>query len=91
MDFNYTAEDEAFRQEVRTWLEANQQFAPGAVSNMASEVEGQWEARVRWHKKLNEGGWVAVNWPKQYGGRGATIMQRLIYREELAGSISPNP
>jgi alkylation response protein AidB-like acyl-CoA dehydrogenase len=83
MDFNYTPEDEAFRQEVRTWLEANQQFSPGAVSNMASEAEGQWEARVKWHKKLNEGGWVAVNWPKQYGGRGATIMQRLIYREEL--------
>jgi len=83
MDFNYSSEDEAFRQEVRSWLEANQQFAPGAVSNMASEAEGQWEARVRWHKRLNEGGWVAVNWPKQYGGRGATIMQRLIFREEL--------
>jgi alkylation response protein AidB-like acyl-CoA dehydrogenase len=83
MDFNYSPEDEAFRRELRTWLEANRQFAPGAVSNMARETEGQWEARVRWHKKLNEGGWVAVNWPKQYGGRGATVMQRVIFREEL--------
>jgi len=83
MDFNYSPEDEAFRRELRTWLEANRQFAPGAVSNMAREAEGQWEARVRWHKKLNEGGWVAVNWPKQYGGRGATVMQRVIFREEL--------
>jgi alkylation response protein AidB-like acyl-CoA dehydrogenase len=83
MDFNYSPEDEAFRGQLRTWLEANRQFAPGAVSNMARETEGQWEARVRWHKKLNEGGWVAVNWPKQYGGRGATVMQRVIFREEL--------
>ena len=39
---------------------------------------------MRWHKKLNEGGWVAVHWPKEYGGRGATVMQRLIFREELS-------
>jgi len=84
MDFNYTPEDEAFRAEVRAWLEANKHHAPAPSNLMANEGEGEWEARVSWHKKLNEGGWVAVNWPKQYGGRGATVMQRLIYREELS-------
>ena len=84
MDFNYSPEDESFRTEVRQWLEANQQAAPASVSILASESDEQWNARVRWHKKLNEGGWVAVNWPKEYGGRGATVMQRVIYREELA-------
>ncbi len=83
MDFNYTPEDQAFRTEVRTWLEANKKFAPPPSNILAEEGEGDWEARIRWHKKLNEGGWVAVNWPKEYGGRGATVMQRLIYREEL--------
>jgi alkylation response protein AidB-like acyl-CoA dehydrogenase len=83
MDFNYSPEDEAFRVEVRSWLEANKKFAPPPSSIMADEGVGDWEARVHWHKKLNEGGWVAVNWPKEYGGRGATVMQRLIYREEL--------
>jgi alkylation response protein AidB-like acyl-CoA dehydrogenase len=83
MDFNFSPEDEAFRTEVRTWLEANKKFAPPSSNIMAEENEGDWEARVRWHKKLNEGGWVAVNWPKEYGGRGATVMQRLIFREEL--------
>ena len=83
MDFNYTPEDEAFRGEVRAWLEANKKFAPPPSNIMADEGAGDWEARVNWHKKLNEGGWVAVNWPKEYGGRGATVMQRLIYREEL--------
>src|SRR6266436_2195470 len=83
MDFNYTPEDQAFRSEVRAWLEANKKFAPPPSNIMADEGAGDWEARVNWHKKLNEGGWVAVNWPKEYGGRGATVMQRLIYREEL--------
>jgi len=84
MDFNYTTEDQAFRTEVRTWLEANKKFAPPPSNIMADEGEGDWEARVNWHRKLNDGGWVAVNWPKEYGGRGATVMQRLIYREELS-------
>jgi len=83
MDFNYDAEDEAFRAEVRTWLEANQQFAPVARGPLDDGGAEEWAARVRWHKKLNEGGWVAVHWPKEYGGRGATVMQRLIFREEL--------
>jgi len=84
MDFNYTPEDQAFRTEVRTWLEANKKFAPPPSNIMADEGEGDWEARVNWHRKLNDGGWVAVNWPKEYGGRGASVMQRLIYREELS-------
>ena len=84
MDFNYSAEDEAFRQDLRKWLEANKQYAPGSVSVMSNESDEQWQARVTWHKKLNDGGWVAVNWPKKYGGRAATVMQRLIFREELS-------
>jgi alkylation response protein AidB-like acyl-CoA dehydrogenase len=83
MDFNYSPEDEAFRNELRTWLEANKKSAPAPRNMMAEESDDDWKDRVRWHKKLNEGGWVAVNWPKEYGGRGATVMQRLIYREEL--------
>jgi alkylation response protein AidB-like acyl-CoA dehydrogenase len=83
MDFNFSPEDEAFRTQLRTWLETNKKFAPPPSNIMADEGEGGWEARVSWHKKLNEGGWVAVNWPMEYGGRGATVMQRLIFREEL--------
>jgi alkylation response protein AidB-like acyl-CoA dehydrogenase len=84
MDFNYDAADEAFRAEVRAWLEANQQFAPVARGPLDDGGQDDWSARVRWHRKLNEGGWVAVHWPKEYGGRGATVMQRLIFREELS-------
>jgi len=84
MDFKYSPEDEAFRAELRQWLEANKKFAPPPSSILAEESDDQWDARVAWHKKLNQGGWVAVNWPARYGGRGASVMQRLIFREELS-------
>ena len=83
MNFTYSPEDEAFRGEVRAWLEANHQFAPRARGPLDDGGDDDWNARLRWHKKLNEGGWGAVHWPKEYGGRGATVMQRLIFREEL--------
>ena len=84
MDFSYSPEDEAFRAEVRKWLEANKKFAPPPSSILAEESNDQWNARVIWHKKLHQGGWVAVNWPKEYGGRGASVMQRVIFRAELS-------
>jgi alkylation response protein AidB-like acyl-CoA dehydrogenase len=83
MDFNYGAEDEAFRSEIRTWLEKNRQYAMAAQEPLADEGEGDWDARVRWHRKLHEGKWVAVSWPKEYGGRGATLLQNIIFHEEL--------
>ncbi len=83
MDFNYSPEDEAFRQELRSWLEANRQFAPPPREYLADEGDEDWPLKVRWHKKLQEGKWVAVHWPKEYGGRSATVLQRQIYREEL--------
>ncbi len=83
MDFNYNPEDEAFRQELRGWLEANRDYAPPPREFLGNENDEDWAARVRWHKRLYEGGWVAVHWPKEYGGRGATVLQRQIFREEL--------
>jgi alkylation response protein AidB-like acyl-CoA dehydrogenase len=92
MDFNLTAEDEAFRQEFRSWLQAN---APKGgtvrVDVMAEEDEGAWERRVAWYKKLHSGGWVGINWPKQYGGRGASILQTIVYGEELERAGAPFP
>ncbi len=83
MDFNFSPEDEAFRVEFRAWLEKNRKYAVPAAEALADEVEGNWEARVQWHRKLYEGGWMGIHWPKEYGGRGATILQNVIYQEEL--------
>jgi alkylation response protein AidB-like acyl-CoA dehydrogenase len=91
MDFNYTAEDEAFRAEFRAWLEKNIQYAPQVRAPLTDESQGDWEARVGWHRKLAEDRWIAVSWPKEYGGRGASILQNIIYHEELerAGTAMP--
>ncbi len=91
MDFNYSPEDEAFRHEFRAWLEANRQFAPRPREVFGEEGGSAWDEQVRWAKKLSEGKWLAPNWPKEYGGRGAGIMQTIIYNEELAraGAAAP--
>jgi|YelNatPaOPRAMG01_1025707.scaffolds.fasta_scaffold10553_4 alkylation response protein AidB-like acyl-CoA dehydrogenase len=90
MDFNYGPEDEAFRQEFRAWLKDNARFGTRGDA-LSAEREGDWEARVRWHRKLHEGGWMGINWPKEYGGRGASVLQTIIYHEELerAGTAVP--
>jgi alkylation response protein AidB-like acyl-CoA dehydrogenase len=83
MDFNYSNEDEAFRAEFRAWLERNQELGTPMRDPLADEAEGDWKARIRWHRKLHEGGWMAITWPREYGGRGAGILQKIIYHEEL--------
>ena len=92
MDFKFSAEDEAFRAELRSWLEANLpgrergEHAEGAFSD---ESASHWERRVAWHKKMHGGGWVGISWPKEYGGRGATLTQQLVYGEEMSRAHAP--
>ncbi|MGA2408971.1 MAG: acyl-CoA dehydrogenase family protein [Candidatus Binataceae bacterium] len=83
MDFNYSPEQEAYRGEVRAWLEANQPppLTPDERGRISEDL--LWERNKRWHKKLYAGGWVGLNWPKEYGGRGATFIEQVIFQQEL--------
>ncbi len=84
MDFGYTPEQEAFRNEVRTWLEANQ---PPPLTREEKERltdDLLWERGKAWHAKLYEGGWAGISWPKEYGGRGASFIEQVIFGQELA-------
>src|ERR1019366_3438637 len=83
MDFNYSPEDEAFRQQFRGWLAANIKSVPPSRELLAEEGDDTWHEAVGWHKKLNEGKWIGISWPKDYGGRGASVLQNIIYHEEL--------
>ena len=83
MDFNYSPEQEAYRQEVRTWLEANQPPPLTPEEKERIDEDLLWDRNKRWHKKLYENGWVGLNWPKQYGGRGATFIEQVIFQQEL--------
>ena len=89
MDFDYSPQEEAFRQELRTWLDAN---PPDGYDPDTFELIGQ-EDRFRvkfdWQKKLHAAGWVGIHWPQEYGGRGATIMEQTIYQQELARVRAP--
>ncbi len=91
MDFSYSSEDEALRTEFRAWLAVNRQYAVPALGPLADEQDASWEATLRWHRKLYEGGWLGITWPKQYGGRGGTLLQEIICDQELelAGSGVP--
>ncbi|MBF6571114.1 MAG: acyl-CoA dehydrogenase family protein [Candidatus Binataceae bacterium] len=83
MDFNYSPEQEAYRMEVRAWLEANQPPPLTPAEKEKLDEDLLWERNKRWHKKLYAGGWVGLNWPKQYGGRGATFIEQVIFQQEL--------
>ncbi len=87
MDITYTAEECAFRDEVRRFLRSR------LPADIASKVrEGKRITRedyVRWQSILAEQGWFAVHWPKQYGGTGWTPIQRHIFDEEYAAAHAP--
>ena len=84
MDFSYSPEEEKFRGQVRAWLEANAPDDIRAGQDEDLAPDARWERQKAWHKKLNEGGWIGIWWPKEYGGRGASVIEQAIFNEELA-------
>jgi len=87
MDLNLTAEESAFRGELHGWLEAN---APKDWNDWRLKpLEESFSYLRAWQRKLHEGGWAAVSWPKEYGGRGATLMQQALFWEEMARVDAP--
>jgi alkylation response protein AidB-like acyl-CoA dehydrogenase len=85
VDLTFTDDQLAFRDELREWFAAN---PPG--DEPADENEAlRW--RTDWQRRLNDGGWAGVHWPKEYGGRGASLMETAIFFEELGRSGGPLP
>ena len=99
MDFAYTAEDEAFRDELTSWLDehlppflaewAEDEAAEGAGDAGSGGVLSQMERRRAWQRRLNEGRWAAITWPAEWGGRDATVTQNVIYAETMARYRTP--
>ncbi len=83
MDFNWTPEQEAYRMEVRKWLEANQPPPLAQIDEENSGDDAAWARLKAWHKKLYDAGWAGLTWPKEYGGRGATFIEQVIFQQEL--------
>jgi len=89
MDLKPTAAEQAFRSELRAWLKQNQP-EKWNVSARAGETDPEYWAYLRtWQKTLFDGGWAGISWPKEYGGRGASVIEQSIFIEELAIAEAP--
>jgi hypothetical protein len=81
MDLNYSAEELAFRDEVRGWLQQN---LPADLREKVESYEHlSKDDLMRWHRILAKQGWVAPAWPKEWGGTGWNVVQRYLFEEEL--------
>jgi alkylation response protein AidB-like acyl-CoA dehydrogenase len=84
MDLTLSAQEQQFRDELRSWLADNH---PGP------EPEGDeaaFDFRRDWQRKLHAAGWAGVSWPKEYGGRGATLIEQALFGEEFARVGAPS-
>jgi len=88
MDLNYPAEAEAFRTEIRYWLEAN--LPKGWFDDGFKLTDEERAAfNATWTEKLFEGGWICAGWPKEYGGKGLNLLEQVVLNEEFARAQAP--
>ncbi len=88
MDLTYPAEAEAFRTEIRAWLEEN---LPGGWfdEDFSMTPEERRKFQEEWTQKLFDGGWICASWPEEYGGKGLSIMENVVLNEEFARAGAP--
>ncbi|MBS1893082.1 MAG: acyl-CoA dehydrogenase family protein, partial [Actinobacteria bacterium] len=86
MDLTLSPSEQGFRDEVATWLRAN---------NPGPEPEGSLDEvmafRREWQLKLHAAGWAGISWPKEYGGRGVTMIEQAMFVGEAAAEEAPIP
>ncbi len=91
MDFNFSPEDEQFREEVRTWLEEKLSGEFKAIRGRGGpgDEHACYEPRRAWERVMAQDGWTCVGWPKAYGGRELSLYQQVIFNEEYARAGGP--
>jgi alkylation response protein AidB-like acyl-CoA dehydrogenase len=92
MDFSFSAADLAFADTARTWLEQNLP-AEWRRDHCWTRVEDPMWIQVarQWQRRLFEGGWAAISWPTEHGGRGATVVERWFFDQALDQVGAPRP
>src|SRR6185369_8051200 len=85
MELGYSEREEAFRQEIRLWLAAN---VPRTPLPSGDTAEG-FALHKAWEKQLFDARWAVVSWPRQYGGREASLVEWLIFEEEYYRAGAP--
>jgi alkylation response protein AidB-like acyl-CoA dehydrogenase len=91
LDLRFTAEDEAFRAEVRQWLTEHLggEFAHLRGRGGPGDEHEAFDERREWERALGAAGWTCVGWPEEHGGRGASLHQQVIFYEEYARARAP--
>lgn len=92
MDFSFSAADLALADEARTWLEANLPAAWRRDHCWTRVEDPMWiQVARQWQRRLFDGGWAAISWPRAHGGRGATVVERWFFDQALDQVGAPRP
>lgn len=92
MDFHYTPEQDVFRTAVRSWLETHlpqDLCVDDARDERVAPDRATFERRRIWQRTMYAGGWVGIAWPQEFGGRGAGLMEQVIFDEEYTHARAP--
>ena len=89
MDLNLTPQELAFRDEVRAWFAGNVPKDWVKRRNAEESMQARFAYLRAWQRNMFDAGWAGVSWPKEYGGRGATLMEQVIFIEEMARAEAP--
>jgi alkylation response protein AidB-like acyl-CoA dehydrogenase len=88
MDLNLTPQQTKFRDELRAWLQTS---VPNdwETHRLRDSMEHRFQFLRAWQKRVYAAGWAGVAWPKEYGGRGASLMEQVIFTQEMAAAGAP--
>ncbi len=89
MDFNFTPEEEAFRQELRSWLQSHLPAGYDPEHFDDIDADARFEYQRAWQKTAHQDRWVGIHWPEEYGGRNASLMEMFIFNQELNRAHAP--
>jgi alkylation response protein AidB-like acyl-CoA dehydrogenase len=89
VDLNLTPQELRFRDEVRAWFAENVPRDWVKRRDEEESMQGRFEYLRAWQRKLYDAGWAGISWPKDFGGRGAPMMEQVIFTEEMARAEAP--
>src|SRR5580698_10429150 len=86
MMISVTGSISSFRREARQWLEANVPSQPSPEDGPLSR-----DYVLAWQRTQAQGGWAGIAWPKEFGGRGLSVLEQIVWFEEYARAGAPSP
>ena len=87
MEIRFSPDEEAFRAEARKWLATNM---PRTTRPESADLRARRDWDMAWQRRMYDAGWAGISWPREFGGRGATLMEQLIWYEEYARAGAPD-